>query len=219
MTLTGTRLAAVIFDCDGTLVDSEPLARVAWERSLAPHGYEIDDAEYAGLIGLPYRRVHGFFAERIPGLEAPDAFWELYSGRLFELIDTELVPFADALETVRGLAERGVAVAVASSSPRARLDRTLARAGLARRVRGLGRRRRGRARQAGAGHVPRHGGAAGRRARPLRGDRGLAGGRRGGARGGDDDRRGRAQRGGGAGAARRARRAGAPHAEAVLAAA
>jgi HAD superfamily hydrolase (TIGR01509 family) len=131
VTLTQARLAAVIFDCDGTLVDSEPLARAAWERSLALHGYEIDDAEYAGLIGLPYLRVHGFFAERIPGLEGPDAFWEGYSGRLFDLIDAELEPFADALETVRGLAARGVAVAVASSSPRARLDRTLARAGLA----------------------------------------------------------------------------------------
>jgi HAD superfamily hydrolase (TIGR01509 family) len=131
VTLTRARLAAVIFDCDGTLVDSEPLARTAWERSLAPHGYEIDDAEYEGLIGLPYLHVHGFFAERIPGLEAPDAFWESYAGRLFDLIDTELEPFADALETVRGVAARGLAVAVASSSPRARLDRTLARAGLA----------------------------------------------------------------------------------------
>jgi HAD superfamily hydrolase (TIGR01509 family) len=124
-------LAAAIFDCDGTLVDSEPLARVAWERSLAPHGYEIDDVEYAGLIGRPYAQVHGFFADRIPGLEPIDAFWDGYSGRLFELIDSELVPFDDALETVRDLAARGVAVAVASSSPRARLDRTLARAGLA----------------------------------------------------------------------------------------
>jgi HAD superfamily hydrolase (TIGR01509 family) len=124
-------LAAAIFDCDGTLVDSEPLARIAWARSLAPHGYEIDDAEYAGLIGLPYARVHAFFAERVPGLEPIDAFWDAYSARLFDLIDGELVPFEDALETVRGLAARGLAVAVASSSPRARLDRTLARAGLA----------------------------------------------------------------------------------------
>jgi HAD superfamily hydrolase (TIGR01509 family) len=124
------RLAAAIFDCDGTLVDSEPLARAAWERSLAPHGYEIDDVEYAGLIGRPYAQVHGFFADRIPGLEPIDAFWDGYSERLFDLIDTELVPFEDALETVRGLVARGVAVAVASSSPRARLDRTLARAGL-----------------------------------------------------------------------------------------
>jgi HAD superfamily hydrolase (TIGR01509 family) len=125
------RLHAAIFDCDGTLVDSEPLARIAWARSLAPHGYEIDDAEYAGLVGLPYARVHAFFAERVPGLEPIDVFWDAYSARLFDLIDTELMPFADALETLRDLAAHGLAVAVASSSPRARLDRTLARAGLA----------------------------------------------------------------------------------------
>lgn len=122
---------AVIFDCDGTLVDSEPLARIAWERSLSPYGYAIDDAEYAGLIGLPYAKVHRFFADRVPGLAAPDPFWDAYSGALFELIDTQLEPFADALETVRDLRALDVAVAVASSSPRARLDRTLARAGLA----------------------------------------------------------------------------------------
>jgi HAD superfamily hydrolase (TIGR01509 family) len=126
-----TQARAVIFDCDGTLVDSEPLARIAWERSLAPYGYAIDDAEYAGLIGLPYPEVHGFFAERIPGLAGPDPFWEAYSGALFTLIDSELEPFDDALETVAELRALGVAVAVASSSPRARLDRTLARAGLA----------------------------------------------------------------------------------------
>jgi HAD superfamily hydrolase (TIGR01509 family) len=122
--------AAVIFDCDGTLVDSEPLARRAWERSLAPHGYAIDDGEYAGLVGLPYARVHEFFAARIPGLEDADAFLRRYMGFLFELIDADLEPFDDALETIAGLRAAGVVVAVASSSPRVRLDRTLARAGL-----------------------------------------------------------------------------------------
>jgi HAD superfamily hydrolase (TIGR01509 family) len=122
---------AVIFDCDGTIVDSEPLARIAWERSLAPYGYTIDDAEYAGLIGLPYLKVHGVFAERIPAMAPPEPFWESYSGALFALIDTALVPFEDALETIAELRALDVAVAVASSSPRARLDRTLARVGLA----------------------------------------------------------------------------------------
>jgi HAD superfamily hydrolase (TIGR01509 family) len=124
-------LAAVIFDCDGTLVDSEPLARRAWERMLAPHDYAIRDDEYAGLIGLPFRRVHGFFAERVPGMAGPEAFWEGYSTELFALIDTVLEPFPDALATVRDVRARGLAVAVASSSPRERLDRTLRRAGLA----------------------------------------------------------------------------------------
>ncbi len=123
-------IEAVIFDCDGTLVDSEPLARTAWEQTLAPHGYAISDAEYPALVGLPYARVHGFFAERIPGLPAADVVWEHYAGTLFALIDTELRPFADALALVDELREGGIAVAVASSSPRARLDRTLRRAGL-----------------------------------------------------------------------------------------
>ena len=124
------RAAAVIFDCDGTLVDSEPLARRAWERTLAPHSYAIRDDEYAGLIGMPFPHVHAYFAERIAGLEEPGAFWTIYSGTLFELIDSELETFPDALETLRGLRAAGVAVAVASSSVRERLDRTLLRAGL-----------------------------------------------------------------------------------------
>ena len=123
-------MRAVIFDCDGTLVDSEPLARRAWERSLRPHGYVVGDEEYAGLVGLPFARVHAYFAERIAGLEDAGAFWEAYSAGLFELIDRELEPFADALETIAGLREAGVAVAVASSSVRERLDRTLRRARL-----------------------------------------------------------------------------------------
>jgi HAD superfamily hydrolase (TIGR01509 family) len=122
--------AAVIFDCDGTLVDSEPLARRAWERALAPHAYAIRDDEYAGLIGMPFPHVHAYFAERIAGLEEPGALWTIYSGALFELIDSELETFPDALETLRGLRAAGVAVAVASSSVRERLGRTLLRAGL-----------------------------------------------------------------------------------------
>jgi HAD superfamily hydrolase (TIGR01509 family) len=126
----GTVTQAVIFDCDGTLVDSEPLARRAWAEGLAPYGYAIADAEYQGLVGLPFERTHAFFAERVPGLPPADAFWAGYAGTLFALIDGELEPFTDALDTVRDLRARGLRLAVASSSPRARLDRTLARAGL-----------------------------------------------------------------------------------------
>ena len=63
---------------------------LAWERTLAPYGYAISDEEYPGLIGLPYARVHGYFAERIDGLPDAGAFWEDYSAALFALIDGEL---------------------------------------------------------------------------------------------------------------------------------
>jgi HAD superfamily hydrolase (TIGR01509 family) len=122
-------MTAVIFDCDGTLVDSEPLARTAWERALAPHGYALTDADAEVCVGLPYRRVHAYFADRV-ALPGAEDFWRVFSGELFALIDRELAPFHDAIGAARELRARGIAVAVASSSPRERLHRTLSRAGL-----------------------------------------------------------------------------------------
>ena len=122
-------MTAVIFDCDGTLVDSEPLARTAWERALAPHGYVVTDADLDASVGLPYPRVHAYFAERVE-LPAAPAFWPGLADELFRLIDSQLVPFPDAVGSARELRARGFPVAVASSSPRERLDRTLRRAGL-----------------------------------------------------------------------------------------
>jgi HAD superfamily hydrolase (TIGR01509 family) len=122
-------MTAVIFDCDGTLVDSEPLARSAWKRALAPYGYALTDADAEASVGLPYARVHAYFAG-LANLPDAEAFWTEFSGQLFTLIDSDLVLFDDAIVAARVLRERGVPVAVASSSPHERLQRTLGRAGL-----------------------------------------------------------------------------------------
>src|SRR5439155_19797067 len=52
------------------------------------------------------------------------------SAALFELCASKLTPFDDAVRTARELHARGVRVAIASSSPRERLDATLRAAGL-----------------------------------------------------------------------------------------
>jgi HAD superfamily hydrolase (TIGR01509 family) len=119
-------MTAVIFDCDGTLVDSEPLARRAWEMTLGERGYTVTDEDFAAVVGLPYAKVHDLFAERV-SMPGSEVFWPEFSGALFGLIDTELEPFADALATIAELREAAVPVAVASSSPRERLDHTLHR--------------------------------------------------------------------------------------------
>jgi HAD superfamily hydrolase (TIGR01509 family) len=122
-------MTAVIFDCDGTLVDSEPLARHAWERTLEPYGYTLTDADAEATVGLPFPRTHAYYADRVE-LPDLDAIWSAYSGELFALIDDELVVFEDAVEAARELRRRGIPVGVASSSRRERLHRTLSRAGL-----------------------------------------------------------------------------------------
>jgi HAD superfamily hydrolase (TIGR01509 family) len=120
---------AVIFDCDGTLVDSEPLAGRAWRTTVAPYGYDVTDADLEACMGIPFARTHAYLSERA-ALPAADKFWPALRSELFALIDTELATFPDAVAAAAELRARGVRLAVASSSPRERLDRTLERAGL-----------------------------------------------------------------------------------------
>jgi HAD superfamily hydrolase (TIGR01509 family) len=122
--------AAVVFDCDGTLVDSEPLAWRAWEQELAAHGYELTAGDIESNRGRSYRQAHAHFAGRIDGFPDAESFWPRFSGTLFALFDSELTPFEDAISTARELHARGIPIGIASSSPRERLDRTLAAAAL-----------------------------------------------------------------------------------------
>ena len=81
-------------------------------------------------MGSTYARTHAYFSERAE-LPHPDAFFTEISRELYALFDARLEPYPDALETLAELHARGIPVAVASSSPRERLDRTLAHVGLA----------------------------------------------------------------------------------------
>jgi HAD superfamily hydrolase (TIGR01509 family) len=45
-------MRAVIFDMDGLMVDSEPLARRAWERVLLDYGRNLDDVTFGRMVGL-----------------------------------------------------------------------------------------------------------------------------------------------------------------------
>ncbi len=122
-------MSAVIFDCDGTLVDSERLARRAWTSVLDRYDITITDEDYMAVLGQSYPTVHRYFGGK-GSLPAADLVWPVFSTELFVLIDTELEIFSDTVDAARTLHEEGVPIAVASSSARARLDRTLLSAGL-----------------------------------------------------------------------------------------
>jgi len=122
-------MCAVVFDLDGTLVDSEPLSDEAWRRVLADHGHHVSDAELRAVHGLRFSDVHDRFARRAL-LPSADVVWIEYSQLLFANFDNRLVAFADAVMTARLLQADGIALALATSSPRERLDRTLAAANL-----------------------------------------------------------------------------------------
>lgn len=122
---------AVVFDCDGVLVDSEPHSRRSWVdvmRRLGHPGTEQDVAACTGLGFLPTRSA----LERIAPLPAPQALWpHLMEALAASYDDHGLVPFEDSLAALDAVAAAGIPHAVASASPRERLDLTLSVAELA----------------------------------------------------------------------------------------
>lgn len=47
----------IIFDCDGTLVDSMPIHFLAWQRTMQRYGMELPEDRFYALGGMPSHRI------------------------------------------------------------------------------------------------------------------------------------------------------------------
>ncbi|MET9523095.1 HAD family hydrolase [Streptomyces coeruleorubidus] len=125
-----TRAEAVVFDCDGLLVDTEACWTVAESAIFAAHGHPFGPEQKALVIG---RTVEAAGEAMAQYLGRPDAGTEL-AAELLDRVRQELSRGAAALpgavELVRAC-RAAVPVAVASNSPREVLDAALGSAGLA----------------------------------------------------------------------------------------
>lgn len=124
-----TDLAAVIFDFDGTILDTETPAFEAWREAYARRGAVLDLELWRGAIGS-----HGAFdpcahlAELTGRPVDPDEIRAEVRPRARELNDRELLPGVEArLDEAR---ELGLALAVASSSSSAWVETWLEDLGL-----------------------------------------------------------------------------------------
>jgi len=124
-------IRAVVFDCDGVLVDSEALAASAWVTAVAGYGYEITDADIEASLGITEDAMHERLARKADLPPYEQLIEEVDTVR-FRLYEERLEAFPDAVETVKTLALEGIPLAVASSSRRHALDWKLARFDLAR---------------------------------------------------------------------------------------
>ncbi|WP_190108606.1 HAD family hydrolase [Streptomyces cinnamoneus] len=125
---TGTE--AVVFDCDGLLVNTEDCWTVAEAAIFAAHGHPFGPAQKALVIG---RTVEAAGEAMAHYFGRPGAGTEI-AAELLRRVRDELAGGAKALpgaiELVRAC-RAAVPVAVASNSPRELLDTALGSAGLA----------------------------------------------------------------------------------------
>lgn len=115
---------AVVFDCDGTLADTESLSDRAWAETLGTYGYAATEGDFQAVIGRPYAHNWDYFSARAD-LGDPSRFRGRLRERFVALFESELEMYPDAVDTLRELAWAGVRIGVASSSSHKHVLRVL----------------------------------------------------------------------------------------------
>ncbi len=131
------RPAAVVFDCDGVLMDTETAWAGVQNQVSADYGVNFNQAALKQLMGLSAADVAQWITDRAgevaveQGREKP-SLNEVYDHLIeveAEVVSSVLEPLPGALETVRAFAEH-MPVAVASNSTAQVLDRKVRALGL-----------------------------------------------------------------------------------------
>ncbi|RDE24424.1 HAD family phosphatase [Motiliproteus coralliicola] len=120
-------LNAVLFDFDGTLVDSEPLHFRVWQQLLSTHSIEFSEQDYKQLLlGVPSHQSTRLLIDRfqldLSAKELQQQRAAILHARLSES-SPPLMPYAQ--QTLVRLKQQGLALALVSASGRREIDRVL----------------------------------------------------------------------------------------------
>jgi HAD superfamily hydrolase (TIGR01509 family) len=124
-----SKLKAVLFDIDGTLIDSNDAHTRAWVQTLERHGHSVSYERIRSLIGKGSDKV---FAELL-GIESDSALAKQITKDRTQLLSSSFIPNLEPTPGARLLVERmrseGLRLVIASSSGE-ELPALLAQAGL-----------------------------------------------------------------------------------------
>ena len=105
----------VLFDLDGTLVDTNYLHTLAWRRALVEHGHDVPTAWVHRCIGMGSSQLLAELVGDDVDQQPLKDTWR----RHFEPLKPEIRALPGAADLVRAVAERGAQAVYASSSEEA----------------------------------------------------------------------------------------------------
>ena len=126
-------IEAVIFDCDGVLVDTEYLRFLSWQKALLSENIDFVIEEYMPLVGHSPQNVLLMLKE-LKGIDIPEKVIELKSANYRILQKQGVPPIQEMVAFARYLTEEkkelGIKVGLASSAPTEEILRNLQQIGL-----------------------------------------------------------------------------------------
>jgi HAD superfamily hydrolase (TIGR01509 family) len=127
-------LKAVVFDLDGLMIDSEPIALAVWRDVLTPYDVELSAEVYSRVIGLEPRRGAEMMVDTFDLPLSVDELLETYWAHRTKIMERSIEPQPGLLDLVEIIAGAGYLLAVASNSPLFYVRRILAAIGLIERI-------------------------------------------------------------------------------------
>lgn len=123
-------IKAAIYDMDGTLVDTEHLGLVAWDKAAEQLGADVPRELAKQFIGRARPSVVDMLVEHLGSRPLSEAVYDLHRDIQFELSKEQLDTKPGAIESLRALHEEGYRIALATSSRRQTVDYNLNRFGI-----------------------------------------------------------------------------------------
>ena len=119
--MTSSQYKALLFDLDGTIINTTEFVYQAFEHTLNEHGHDpIDRAELSKLMGLPLHDTY----QRITTLKEIHHLFQTHDE--FQQKNLQLaVPFPNTIETIQKIREKGIKTAVLTRRARRSALQTL----------------------------------------------------------------------------------------------
>ncbi|KAI0560986.1 HAD-superfamily hydrolase [Gracilaria domingensis] len=110
--------SAVIFDNDGTLVDSMPVHMIAWQKALAQHGLSFPEHKFYAMAGMPASEIIPRLAgEQNVSHVSTESVLKARMQTLPQLLQT-VKPVSIVMELLHYARQKGLPIAVASGGER-----------------------------------------------------------------------------------------------------